>query len=200
MAYQIYIFFKKKKRTTGISYQHTHQTAFGIQHLKPSLVLKSRTNNHLKIDEFNTSLIDKFIAIRTMLLTILGRGGGKAWKCDFDLRPSNFCGETGGDSAAGLESSSVNYENFSLASGTYHIKRVLTHAATAPTPIPIPRMRFNRQETIREQKKSTLIGAKFQDPRLSRVRPELMSFRGRLGVALCANKESVCECVCRDRI
>ena len=111
-----------------------------------------------------------------------------------------FAVKLGGDSAAGLKSSSVNYENFSLASGTYHIKRVLTHAATAPTPIPIPRMRFNREETIREQKKSTLIGAKFQDPRLSRVRPELMSFKGRLGVALCANKESVCECVCRDRI
>ena len=92
----------------------------------------------------------------------------------------------------------------SLASGS-NASRVSTDAATTPTPIPIPRMRFQRGEpweTIREKKKFALphrSRTSFNDPRLSRVRPGLRSFRERLGVAHCgANKRSVCACVCRD--
>ena len=65
---------------------------FGTRHLKPPLVLK--------INELNSSPVDKFIVNRS----IFGGGGGTAWKCDLHL--SNFCGETGDDSAPGLKSSS----------------------------------------------------------------------------------------------
>ena len=47
-----------------------NKIAFETQYLKLPLILKSRTNNHLKINEFN-SLTDKFI-------TILGGDGGTA--------------------------------------------------------------------------------------------------------------------------
>ena len=127
---------------------------FGTRHLKPPLVLE--------INKFNSSPVDKFIINRS----IFGGGGGTAWKCDL---LSNFCGETGDDSAPGLKSSSFKrgYLSFTLASGTYHFgsgyfgigsaSRVLTDAA--PTPIPIPRMRFDGgepYERIREKKKFAL--------------------------------------------
>ena len=107
------------------------------------------------------------------------------------------------------------YLSFTLASGTYHFGRgyfgigsaswVLTDAA--PTPIPIPRMRFDGGKPWENPRKVEIRIALDQNPfQLDRrihawVRcdQELMSSRERLGVTLCrANKESVCSCVCRD--
>ena len=188
---------------TGISHQHT-------QHLKPSLVLKSRTNN-LKDQLRSQDRVQPFLSsFKPCFFTIRG-GGGTAWKCGMyapiqHLRRKErwFC--------SGTQSIIFQrwYLSFTFASGTYHIGSVnwvLTDIATPPTPIPIPRMRFNRASHRRQSEKrrnSRCIGAGpvstwYRDPGLSWVRPGLMSFRGRLGVALCrANKESIWVFVCRE--
>ena len=193
-------FFKKKNNMTGISYQHTQQDC-----------LRINTSNLLSFSRAEpTTTSTFFIVIRTMFLfTILGGGGGTAWKCD--MRLSNFCGETRDESAVGLEASSsttisqlhncfwyVSYRECQLSFDWYRYPSnsnrnpkndILEGRAIGDNP--------RKEVQVPEEQNLLQIDTRIG---LSKARPGLISFRGRLGVAPCkANKESVCVFVYLER-
>ena len=116
----------------------------------------------------------------------------------FVSRSSNFCSETGDDSAARLKSSSFNDD---ISASLLFLVVMLTELRLMPLPLSLQLQSQSQEWDSRgtshrrhSEKRRNLhcIGAEpaeplttwYKDPHLSRVRPGLTSFRGRLGVAL----------------
>ena len=110
--------------------------------LKPPPVLKSRTNNPLKINEINSSLIDKLIVIQTMFLHHTQRKLRYSMKMRF--APIQLLRWTGDESAAGLIFQRW-YLSFILASGTYQ-SIVPTEFRLMLLPLPL---QLQSQDSIR---------------------------------------------------
>ena len=137
----ISIFFKKNIQQGFLTSMH-NKTAFGTD-ISNALSLKSWTNNHLKINEINSSLFDKFIVILTMFL----HHTRERWRFSMKmrLRLSNFCGETRDDAAAELKSSSFNDDLLAsllplVCIISVSANKVLTGCRS--NSIPVSRMRF----------------------------------------------------------
>ena len=184
---------------TGISHRHTQQNWTNTSNLLSSSRAEPTTTSRS-----SSTFLSSF---EPCFFTILGGGGGTTLKCDQLLRRNErwICSGT----------RSIIF-NDDISASFLLLVRIISGVPTEFWLIPLLlQLQYESQEwdsvgeshrrqSEKEKKKfmlnrSRTSSASYRDLSLRRVRPGLMSFRGRLGVALCrANKESVCACVCRD--